>query len=42
MVVPGGKPSKFFTIMMFGEPGAEIMYPKINCRLALDISSINL
>lgn len=27
MVVPGGKPTMFFAIMMFGEPGAEIMYP---------------
>lgn len=27
MVVPGGKPTMFFAITMFGEPGAEIMYP---------------
>jgi aspartate/methionine/tyrosine aminotransferase len=27
MVVPGGKPTMFFAIMMFGEPGVEIMYP---------------
>lgn len=27
MVVPGGKPTMFFAISMFGEPGAEIMYP---------------
>ena len=27
MIVPGGKPTMFFAIMMFGEPGAEIMYP---------------
>ncbi len=27
MVVPGGKPTMFFAIMMFGEPGAEILYP---------------
>ena len=25
--VPGGKPTMFFAIAMFGEPGAEIMYP---------------
>ena len=25
--VPGGKVTMFFAIMMFGEPGAEIMYP---------------
>ena len=25
--VPGGKVTMFFTILMFGEPGAEIMYP---------------
>lgn len=27
MIVPGGKPTMFFAITMFGEPGAEIMYP---------------
>ncbi len=27
VVVPGGKPTMFFAILMFGEPGAEIMYP---------------
>ncbi|HEX3860869.1 MAG TPA: pyridoxal phosphate-dependent aminotransferase [Stellaceae bacterium] len=27
LVVPGGKVTMFFAIMMFGEPGAEIMYP---------------
>ena len=27
VVVPGGKPTMFFSILMFGEPGAEIMYP---------------
>lgn len=27
LIVPGGKPTMFFAIMMFGEPGAEIMYP---------------
>lgn len=27
MIVPGGKPTMFFAISMFGEPGAEIMYP---------------
>lgn len=27
MVVPGGKPTMFFAILMFGEAGAEIMYP---------------
>jgi aspartate/methionine/tyrosine aminotransferase len=27
MVVPGGKPTMFFAILMFGEPGAEILYP---------------
>jgi len=26
-VVPGGKPTMFFAVLMFGEPGAEIMYP---------------
>jgi len=26
-VVPGGKVTMFFAIMMFGEPGAEILYP---------------
>ena len=27
VVVPGGKVTMFFAIMMFGEAGAEIMYP---------------
>ena len=27
LVVPGGKVTMFFAIMMFGEPGIEIMYP---------------
>jgi aspartate/methionine/tyrosine aminotransferase len=27
MIMPGGKPTMFMSIMMFGEPGAEIMYP---------------
>ena len=27
VIVPGGKPTMFFAILMFGEPGAEILYP---------------
>mgnify|MGYP000952189834 CR=1 FL=1 len=27
VIMPGGKPTMFFAIMMFGEPGVEIMYP---------------
>src|SRR5690606_40900008 len=27
LVVPGGKVTMFFAILMFGEPGAEIIYP---------------
>jgi aspartate/methionine/tyrosine aminotransferase len=27
LIVPGGKVTMFFAILMFGEPGAEIMYP---------------
>jgi aspartate/methionine/tyrosine aminotransferase len=27
MIMPGGKPTMFMTILMFGEPGAEILYP---------------
>ncbi len=27
VVQPGGKPTMFYACMMFGEPGAEIMYP---------------
>jgi len=27
MIMPGGKPTMFMSIMMFGEPGAEILYP---------------
>jgi aspartate aminotransferase len=27
MIVPGGKPTMYFAISLFGEPGAEILYP---------------
>ena len=27
VIQPGGKPTMFFAVLMFGEPGAEIMYP---------------
>jgi aspartate/methionine/tyrosine aminotransferase len=27
MIFPGGKPTMFMSIMMFGEPGADILYP---------------
>ena len=27
MIFPGGKPTMFMSILMFGEPGAEILYP---------------
>ncbi|PZN55817.1 MAG: aspartate aminotransferase [Proteobacteria bacterium] len=27
MILPGGKPTMFSAILMFGEPGAEILYP---------------
>jgi len=27
MIVPGGKPTMFFAILMFAEPGAEVLYP---------------
>ncbi len=27
MILPGGKPTMYAAIMMFGEPGAEILYP---------------
>lgn len=27
VVVPGGKPTMFFAVLMLGEPGAEILYP---------------
>jgi aspartate/methionine/tyrosine aminotransferase len=27
MILPGGKPTMFAAILMFGEPGAEILYP---------------
>ncbi|MGA8003882.1 MAG: pyridoxal phosphate-dependent aminotransferase [Pseudolabrys sp.] len=27
MIMPGGKPTMFMSILMFGEPGAEFMYP---------------
>ncbi|MEM7544408.1 MAG: pyridoxal phosphate-dependent aminotransferase [Pseudomonadota bacterium] len=27
VIMPGGKPTMFFAIMLFGQPGGEIMYP---------------
>src|SRR5689334_14213010 len=27
MIMPGGKPTMFMSILMFGEPGAELLYP---------------
>src|SRR3979409_2710770 len=27
MIMPGGKPTMFMSILMFGEPGVDIMYP---------------
>jgi aspartate/methionine/tyrosine aminotransferase len=27
VIMPGGKPTMFFAILMFGQPGAEIIYP---------------
>ncbi|MEM7270095.1 MAG: pyridoxal phosphate-dependent aminotransferase [Pseudomonadota bacterium] len=27
VIMPGGKPTMFFAIMLFGQPGVEIMYP---------------
>jgi aspartate/methionine/tyrosine aminotransferase len=27
VIMPGGKPTMFFAILLFGQPGAEIMYP---------------
>jgi aspartate/methionine/tyrosine aminotransferase len=27
MILPGGKPTMYMSILMFGEPGAEILYP---------------
>jgi aspartate/methionine/tyrosine aminotransferase len=27
VIMPGGKPTMFFAILMFGQPGADIMYP---------------
>jgi aspartate/methionine/tyrosine aminotransferase len=27
LIAPGGKPTMYYAIMMFGEPGAEILYP---------------
>ena len=27
LIVPGGKPTMFYAMLMFGEPGAEILYP---------------
>src|SRR6202050_4156430 len=27
VIMPGGKPTMFMSILMFGEPGADILYP---------------
>src|SRR5690606_13767358 len=27
VIMPGGKPTMFFAVLMFGQPGVEIMYP---------------
>jgi len=27
MIMPGGKPTMFMSILMFGEPGVDILYP---------------
>src|SRR3984957_12473809 len=27
MILPGGKPTMYMSIMMFGEPGVDILYP---------------
>ncbi|WP_340110513.1 pyridoxal phosphate-dependent aminotransferase [Pikeienuella sp. HZG-20] len=27
VIMPGGKPTMFFAVLLFGQPGAEIMYP---------------
>src|SRR3974390_1439353 len=27
MIMPGGKPTMFMAVLMFGEPGADILYP---------------
>ena len=27
VIMPGGKPTMFFAVLMFGQPGAEILYP---------------
>ncbi|MEL7302748.1 MAG: aminotransferase class I/II-fold pyridoxal phosphate-dependent enzyme, partial [Pseudomonadota bacterium] len=27
VIMPGGKPTMFFAMLIFGEPGAEILYP---------------
>jgi aspartate aminotransferase len=27
VIMPGGKPTMFFSVLMFGQPGVEIMYP---------------
>ena len=28
LITPGGKPTMYFAMMLFGEPGAEIIYPE--------------
>ena len=33
MIVPGGKVTMFMAILMFGEPGAEILYPDPGCPI---------
>ena len=37
MIVPGGKVTMFMAILMFGEPGAEILYPDPVSYTHLDV-----
>ena len=41
MIMPGGKPTMFMSILMFGEPGAEILYPDpfIRSQILRDLGS---
>jgi hypothetical protein len=36
MIMPGGKPTMFMSILMFGEPGVEICIPIPVSHLSLD------
>src|SRR5690606_4462014 len=44
MILPGGKPTMFAAILMFGEPGVDILYPDPGfpiCRSMIEFTGAN-